>query len=229
MQIALEKSIPKKPHLEPLVNLIKGNRGLILTHGDPQTVCSIINSECEWTLANTGMTCPVDVYLPKGITNLDPTQTCFLPALNIATKICRGKIEFICDSLLIPKGTIVGQSQAELLKNLRIEPIPKKVEIIGIIENGCFCNPITLLSTENRVMELLKKTVQDIGIIGEAIGYPTIVNFERALLKGYTNLLCVCMETNYSFEHGEYIIGQVLMNQLYRNGTIINKNVETKT
>jgi len=141
--------------------------------------------------------------------------------LNIATKICQGRIEFIHDTYLIPKGTIVGKSQASLLSLLRMAPIPKKkIEISIIFIEGYLCDPSFSICRELRIVDTLRKTAENIGFIGAAIGYPTIVNFERAVLKGYTNLLCVCMETNYSFDHGEKIISQVLINQLNRNGNI---------
>jgi len=140
--------------------------------------------------------------------------------LNIATKICQGRIEFLRDTHLIPKGTIVGKSQASLLSLLQMAPIPKKVEISTIFIERYLCDPSFSICREIRIVDTLRKTAENIGFIGAAIGYPTIVNFERAVLKGYTNLLCVCMETNYSFDHGEKIISQVLINQLNRNGNI---------
>jgi len=165
------------------------------------------------------MTCPVDVYLPKGRTILHPTQTSFLPALNIATKICQGQIEFIRDIHLIPKGTIIGKSQASLLSLLRMAPIPKKIEISTIFVEDYLLYP-PIFDVGIKIIDTIRRTAENIGCIGAAIGYPTIVNFERAVVMGYTNLLCVCMETQYSFEHGEKIISQVLINQLRRNGNI---------
>jgi hypothetical protein len=47
---------------------------------------------------------------------MDPSKTSFLPALNIASKINKGMIEFINNTLIIPRGNVVEDSQAFLLK-----------------------------------------------------------------------------------------------------------------
>jgi large subunit ribosomal protein LP0 len=47
--------------------------------------------------AKPGQVAPCDVVVPKGNTGLEPGQTTFLQALNIATKITKGTIEILND------------------------------------------------------------------------------------------------------------------------------------
>ena len=72
--------------------------------------------------AKAGTIAPNDVIVPAGDTGLDPTQTNFLQALNITTKISKSQIEIISDVLLIKQGEKVGVSQAVLLQKLKINP-----------------------------------------------------------------------------------------------------------
>jgi len=201
--------------------LATGLCGLVFTFSHPQVICSIIKSECLWDKVSKGISCPVDIYMPKGILPLDPSQTSFFPALNIATKISRGKVEIINDVLLIKKGEIVtSDSIIGLLSKLQMSPIPKVVSIKIISNLGYLVNPDDLIKQDERIMERFGNTLRDIECLCSEINYPTILNFMRTVWNGYTNLYAVCMETDYSFSHGERIIESIIENQLIRNGNL---------
>merc|ERR1711936_906418 len=87
---------------EPLLGVLEGNVGLLFTDSDL--------SELR------------DVIIPAGDTGLEPTQTAFLQALNIATRINKGQIAIQNDILLLTEGEKVGASQATLLQKLKIKP-----------------------------------------------------------------------------------------------------------
>jgi len=199
-------------------SLDKGICGLIFSYGDPQRLVSIIKSECLWEDAIQGMTCPVDIYLPKGNLGLDPTKTSFFPALNIATKISQGQIVIINEALLTRKGEVVSHSVASLLRNVKMKPIPKSFTVKTIFNRGIFLNPDDLIEQDAKVLKRFTNTLRDMECLCAAINYPTKLNFMRTLWSGYTNLFAVCMETNLSFSHGEKIIMSVIVNQLKRNG-----------
>ena len=57
--------------------------------------------------AKAGVIAPCSCTIPKGPTGLDPAQTSFFQALNIATKINKGSIEIINDCTVIKEGAKV--------------------------------------------------------------------------------------------------------------------------
>jgi large subunit ribosomal protein LP0 len=216
---AIDFACKKNPVYKDLKESVNtGICGLIFSYSDPQRLVSLIKSECQWEDAIQGRTCPVDIYLPKGGLGLDPTKTSFFPALNIATKISRGQVEVINDSILTKKGEVVSSSVASLLRTLKMKPIPKVFIVKTIFNRGVFLNPDDLIEQDTKVLKRFTNTLRDMECLCTAINYPTKLNFMRTLWKGYTNLFAVCMETNLSFAHGEKIIMSVLVNQLKRNG-----------
>jgi large subunit ribosomal protein LP0 len=72
--------------------------------------------------AKAGTLAPTDVFVPPGPTGLDPGQTGFFQALNIATKIVKGSIEIVAQVHLIKKGDKITSSAVALLSKLDIKP-----------------------------------------------------------------------------------------------------------
>jgi len=63
--------------LDKLVNLLKGNTGLIFSNGDLSEVKKIIDSQSREAPAKVGAIAPDDVFIHAGPTGLDPKQTSF--------------------------------------------------------------------------------------------------------------------------------------------------------
>lgn len=69
--------------LEKIVNLLKGNTGLIFTNGDLSEVKKVIDDEAREAPAKIGAIAPDEVWIRAGSTGLDPKQTSFFQQLNI--------------------------------------------------------------------------------------------------------------------------------------------------
>lgn len=114
---------------ESLLALVKGNVGFVFTNGDLNFVRSKLLEFRVGAPAKAGIIAPNDVIVPKGPTGMEPTQTSFLQALNIASKINRGQVEIINDVFLIKKGDKVGSSEATLLAKLSIRPFSYGLQV----------------------------------------------------------------------------------------------------
>merc|ERR1712066_1097329 len=88
--------------------------------------------------AKAGVIAPCSVTIPKGPTGLDPAQTSFFQALNIATKINKGSIEIINDTEVIKEGNKVGSSEAALLAKLGVKPFQYGLAVKYVYEGGVF-------------------------------------------------------------------------------------------
>lgn len=92
------------PELEKIVNLLKGNTGLIFTNGDLSEIKKVIDEQSREAPAKVGSLAPCDVSIKAGPTGLDPKQTSFFQTLNIQTKIVKTQIEIVADKKIISFG-----------------------------------------------------------------------------------------------------------------------------
>lgn len=69
------------PHMEPLLKLLRGNVGVILTNGDLIDVKDVLDSHAREAPAKVGAPAQKDVWIPAGPTGLDPKQTAFFQNL----------------------------------------------------------------------------------------------------------------------------------------------------
>jgi large subunit ribosomal protein LP0 len=137
MRKAIRGYLTKNSAFEILLPRIKGNVGLVFTNKDLAVIRKKILDNRVGAPAKAGTLAPNDVFIPAGPTGLDPTQTSFLQALNISTKINKGQIEINSDVHLIKKGEKVGNSEAALLQKLNIRPFSYGLEII--VRFFCIC------------------------------------------------------------------------------------------
>jgi large subunit ribosomal protein LP0 len=71
------------PELEKIVQLLKGNTGIIFSNGDLSDIKKIIDAEKREAPAKVGSVAPDEVWIRAGPTGLDPKQTSFFQQLNI--------------------------------------------------------------------------------------------------------------------------------------------------
>jgi len=203
MRMVMREQLASNPKLESLIPQIKGNMGLIWTNGDLAKVRTIVTSNKVPAVAKSGTIAPTDVYVPAGPTGLDPGQTSFFQALNIATKIARGSIEISADVHLIKKGDKVTSSAVALLGKLDIKPFFYGCVVTSVYENGAVY-PVEILEMTPEV--LLGKFfggVRRIAAIGLAIGYPTEASIGHNLANGFKKLLALSATSGYQFKEAE--------------------------
>eukprot|EP01083_Nonionella_stella_P292102 993632_1 len=101
----------KKTKLLKLMDLIKGNCGLVFTTYDINIIGTQLIQHKKQCSAKIGCIAPSDVILCKGPTNLEPTKTRMFQSMNIETRINRGQIDITCEKYLIKKGDKIGASE----------------------------------------------------------------------------------------------------------------------
>jgi len=203
MRMVMREQLASNPKLESLIPQIKGNMGLIWTNGDLAKVRTIVTSNKVPAVAKSGVIAPTDVYVPAGPTGLDPGQTSFFQALNIATKIARGSIEISADVHLIKKGEKVTSSAVALLGKLDIKPFFYGCVVSSVYENGAVY-PVEILDMTPEV--LLGKffgAVRRVAAIGLAIGYPTEASIGHNIANGFKKLLALSTTSGYQFKEAD--------------------------
>jgi len=191
--------------LASLLPLVKGNVGFVLTNGDLSKVRDVLLSNRVGAPAKSGAIAPNDVMVPKGPTGLEPTQTSFLQALNIASKINRGQVEIINDVSLLKKGDKVGSSEAALLAKLNIKPFSYGLVLANVYDNGHVYDPSVLDLKEEDLLTKFREGVANVAGLSLAISYPTIASLPHALSNAYKRLLAISVETEYTFPEAQKI------------------------
>lgn len=186
--------------IEGILQFVKGNVGLVFTNGDLNEIKEVVESFKQKAPAKVGQVAPNDVFVEPGPTGMEPTQTSFLQALNIASKIVKGQVEISNRVHLVKQGEKVGQSEAALLDKLNIMPFSYRAEVRTVFDSG-FVYPSSLLSLgANDVMSTLIKGVQRIATVSLQTGFPSLASVPHLIATAYRNLISISIETNYDFE-----------------------------
>merc|ERR1719311_1959213 len=138
------------PEWMSIVEVMRGNLGFIFTNADLGDIQEVIDEFQKPAAAKAGVIAPTSCTIPKGPTGLDPAQTSFFQALNIATKINKGSIDIINDTEVIKEGNKVGSSEAALLAKLGVKPFNYGLRIMYVYEGGVF--PLDVMRIDETVL-----------------------------------------------------------------------------
>jgi len=200
MRMIITQQLEQQPKLETLIPLIKGNVGLVFTNHDLAEIRNLIVSNRVPAAAKPGTIAPTDVFVPPGPTGLEPGQTSFFQALNIATKIVRTSIEIINEVHLIKKGAKVTSSAVALLSKLDMKPFFYGVLVRSVYENGSVY-PVHILDvTQEELLAKFMSGVQKLSAIGTAINYPTTSTVPYVLAGSFKKIFAIALESGYDFK-----------------------------
>jgi large subunit ribosomal protein LP0 len=202
---AMRDHLEKTPELEGLLPYVKGNIGLVFTNGDLADVRTKLTELKVQAPAKAGSISPIDVIVPNGNTNMEPTKTSFFQALSIPTKINRGTIEIINDIHLLTIGQKVSLSQAALLQMLGIKPFQYGLKVTTVYDNGAVYPAAVLDLTDDDILKKFFSGVNNVAALSLQIGYPTVVSVPHSVMNGYKNLIAISVMTDYTFPGAEKI------------------------
>lgn len=195
---AIRGHLQNNSRIEAILPYIRGNIGFVFTNEDLGSIRKIILQNKVGAAAKAGTIAPCDVKVPAGPTGLEPTQTSFLQALNIPTKIVKGQIEINNEVHLITAGNKVGASEANLLGKLNIRPFEYGLVIKAVYDNGTTYDPSVLDLTDDDLLAKFRAGVANIAAISLQLGIPTIASLPHSIVKGYKNILALSLETSYT-------------------------------
>jgi len=206
MRRAIRLHLEEYPEWEGLLPYITGNIGLVFTNdGDLQKIRDICLGSKVPAAAKAGIKAPSDVILPKGLTQLEPTKTSFLQALNIASKINKGTIEILQDVQLIKKGDKVGSSEATLLQMLDIRPFEYGLQMVAVYDSGSVFEGAVLDMTDRDILSRFAAGIANVASLSLGVNFPTVASFPHVFLNAYKNVLAVALGTDYIFPQAELI------------------------
>jgi large subunit ribosomal protein LP0 len=187
------------PQLDALLPHVWGNIGFVFTNADLKDVRETVLKNKVPAAAKSGSFAPIDVFIPPGPTGLDPGQTAFFQALNIATKIARGSIEIVNQVHLVKKGDKVTSSHVALLNKLNIQPFFYGITVTKVYEDGTVFDSEVLDMGKEELYGKFFNGVRKLAALSLAIGYPTIASLGTVLGNGFRKILAISMATEYDF------------------------------
>jgi len=202
---AIRLNLEKTPQLDGLIPHIKGNIGFVFTNGDLSDIRTKIMALKVQAAAKAGALAPVDVIVPAGGTNMEPTKTSFFQALSIQTRINKGSIEIINDVHLLKPGQKVNLSQATLLQMLNIKPFQYGLKVITVYDNGAIYPSSVLDYTDEDILKKFFAGVNNLAALSLRIGYPTVLSVPHSVINGFRSLVAISLETTYDFPAADKI------------------------
>jgi len=195
-KIIREQAAEKNPQLETLLPLIRGNIGMVLTNQSLSDIRKLILENKVPAAAKSGASAPADVFIPAGPTGLDPGQTAFFQALNIATKIVKGAIELVAQVHLLKVGDKVSSSHVALLTKLNILPFFYGFQVTHVYENGTVYAANILDMNQGEILAKFFSGVRKVAALSLAIGYPTIASLPHIIAGAFSKIIAISLETD---------------------------------
>jgi len=202
---AIRGHLENNKNLEAILPFVRNNIGFVFAKDDLPDVKKKLTELKVAAPAKAGNYAPVDVIVPAGPTGMEPTQTSFLQALNIPSKITRGQVEIINDIHLIKQGAKVGASEANLLAKLDIKPFAYGLTIKTVYENGTIYDASVLDLSDDDIIGKFQNGVKKIASISLALHYPTVASVPHSLINGYKRVIAIGLGTAYSFPQAEKV------------------------
>lgn len=184
--------------IEPLINQMTGNIGMIFTKMDMHDLQKKLNELRSPSMARQGAVAPCDVWLQPGPTGLEPDKTTFLQALSITSQIKNNQIEIQRPFHLIHKGEKVTASQAILLEKLNMKPFVYGFIIDSIFEGGVLTSSKVLDVTEDDVTSAIQVALKNIAAFSLQTKIPSVAAVPYTISSGISKMLAFAMAIDYS-------------------------------
>ena len=188
-----------RPYLNQVKDQLVLNIGMICTNGDLSAIKEILDTQVREAPARVGAVAPKEVIVPPGPTGMDPKQTGFFQALNIATKIVKAQIEIVNPVTIITEGDKISQSQAALLDKLKIRPFEYKMHIKSVLDNGKIYSAKVLSITNENVLEAFSAGAANLTALSLGSGYMIPSAAPHLIINAFKNLAAASIAGDYSF------------------------------
>ncbi|MHA1993764.1 MAG: 50S ribosomal protein L10 [Candidatus Hodarchaeales archaeon] len=158
--IALEKLQEKtdKKVVNQFISHINGSCALIFTNENPFKLQRFLSKNTVPAPAKAGQVSPVDVFIPEGVTNLDPGPIISeLGSIGLQTRIEKGKIRITKTAKVLSIGDTVSETHAAVLTRLGIQPFSVNLRISQVLEGNDVIDGTILEVDEDQIISDLQQ------------------------------------------------------------------------
>lgn len=197
----------KIAEFQTLVAAINGNMGFIFcqTPDALEAARESLKENVVPAAAKAGVVAPKNVTIPKGPSGLEPSQTSFFQALNIATKIVKGAIEIVSDFQICTEGEKVSLSAQALLTKLNMRPFEYGMKVRSVFQDGSVFDAAVLdISTDVLVAKFMNG-VANVAAFGREVGIPTECGLPHMMCNAFKNIVATVATIDFTFEEVQEI------------------------
>merc|ERR1719378_1160636 len=192
--------------LDKIRAIIRGNLGFIFaTNCTLDFIREVVKKHRLPASAKAGVISPVDVVIPGGPTGMDPSQTSFFQALNIATKIVKGQIELVGDFTVCKQGNKVSASEVALLQKMSIKPFEYGLEVKYVFQEGSVFDAAVLDISQDVLIAKFMNGVANMAAFGREIGIPTEAGLPQMFANAFKNIAALVSEIDFTFKEVEEV------------------------
>ncbi|MHA2223876.1 MAG: 50S ribosomal protein L10 [Candidatus Hodarchaeales archaeon] len=200
--IALEKTLRKsdRKDLKKIIPHINGSCAMIFTNTNPFRLQKFLNQNQVPAPAKTGQISTVDVFVPEGVTNLDPGPIISeLGSIGLQTRIEKGKIRITKTAKVLSKGDVVTESHAAVLTRLGIQPFKVGLKLKTVLEGGELIDGSVLDIDEDEIIANLQKAHNNALslAISPKLSYYTPLSIPILLKTAISQAMKLSFESNF--------------------------------
>jgi large subunit ribosomal protein LP0 len=203
MRKVIRDEAENNPKLECLLPYIVGNMGFVFSDMNLNDLRAIIEENKVPAAARGGQIAPKDVVVPAGPTALDPGQTNFFQALNIATKITKGAIEILTAVQLIRAGERVTSSAVAMLNKIGLKPFSYGIVVTTVYEDGSVYAAEFLDMTDAELANRFGRACAKLAAISFAVNLPNTTTVPHSFANALKKLIALSLATDYVFEESK--------------------------
>ncbi|UCG00521.1 MAG: 50S ribosomal protein L10 [Candidatus Heimdallarchaeota archaeon] len=199
--LALEKT--NKKDLVKLIPHINGSCAIIFTNTNPFKLQKFLNRNQVPAPAKAGQISPVDVFIPEGLTNLDPGPIIGeLGSVGLQTRIEKGKIRISKTAKVLSKNDIVTEAHATVLARLGIQPFKVGLKLNTVIESGELIDGSVLDIDEDQIISDLQQASLNALIlaVNPNIVYYSVTATPFLLKTAISQAMALSLSCNYVTE-----------------------------
>lgn len=192
--------------MDKLRAVMAGNKGFIFAQTCTlDHVRNVIKQYRKEAAAKTGQTSLVDMHLPAGPTGMDPSQTAFFQALNIATKIVKGQIELVSAFPILKIGEVVSPSACQLLGKLSVKPFEYGMEVRMVYQDASVFDAAVLDIKDDVLITKFITGVANMAAFSREIGIPTAAGLPHMFGNAFRNVAALVSDIDFTFKEVETV------------------------
>jgi len=200
-EIAKDKG---KKDIQKLISHISGSCALIFSNTNPFKLQQFLNKNEVPAPAKAGQISPVDVYIPDGLTNLDPGPIISeLGSIGLQTRIEKGKIRIIKTAKVLSIGETVSENHASVLTRLGIQPFSVSLKLSQILDGGQIIDGSILQVDESKIISDLQQAYMNALALAmdPQVTYFSEESIPLLLNKAVHQSIGLSLELNYPTEN----------------------------
>jgi large subunit ribosomal protein LP0 len=192
--------------MDKLRAALSGNKGFIFAQTCTlDDIRNCLKKYRKESAAKTGQESLVDMSLPSGPTGMDPSQTAFFQALNIATKIVKGQIELVSEFAILKKGEKVAPSAAVLLGKLGVKPFEYGMEVRMVYQDASVFDAAVLDIGNDVLIQKFLAGIANMAAFSREIGIPTEAGLPHAFGNAFRNVAALVSDIDFTFKEVEKV------------------------